>query len=412
MHIAIATTEFMTEPSFSGGLANFSANLARILRNHGHQVDVFVVSDREETIIWRDDICIHRVYYSKDINIPKYIPTTRLRRHVLTAWCLWGRSYVVNKRIKEIHKKTPFQIIHFCDSAILWACSTKKIPYILRLSTSPYLMHKALVSGEIPFDYNTALKTRSLEERIYDLELHKAKNIIAPSYLVSGIIEKKLKRQVMVVESPFCTDVVDIDNTLYNLKLDGKKYFLFFGTLNFLKGIHVIGQVLTIILEKYPEFYFVFLGRDSKLSWNGKEMTSVELLKMFAGKYVDRVIFLQPTAEKEQVYGVVSYAEYVILPSRFDNLPNTCIEAMALRKVVIGTRGASFEQLITDGYNGWLIERDDPESLLDKIALAMEMSEEEKILFGERAKERLEKMAPEEFYKNIMAVYKRAIERF
>ena len=79
-------------------------------------------------------------------------------------------------------------------------------------------------------------------------------------------------------------------------------------------------------------------------------------------------------------------------------------------KVVIGTRGASFEQLITDGYNGWLIERDNPSSLLEKMDQAMRMTEEEKVLFGERAKKRLKQMSPEEFYKKIMDVYVGAME--
>nr|WP_308624408.1 glycosyltransferase family 4 protein [uncultured Eisenbergiella sp.] len=410
MHIAIATTEFMTEPSFAGGLSNFTANLAGILKSNGHQIDVFVVADTDEALTWKNGIHVYRVKYSRDIKLPKYIPTLRLRTHILTAWCLWGMSYVINKRIKEIHKEAPFDVIHFCDSAILWACHPGNIPGILRLSSSPYLVRRALVSGEVPFNYDSALKTRDWQERIYDFELRKMKTIIAPSYLVGGIIEKKLKRHVTVVESPFCTDISGIDYSVYNDKLLGKNYFLFFGTFNFLKGIHVIGQALINIFERYPDFYFVFLGRDSKLSWNGQELTGKELLKMFAGKYENRIIFLPPTPEKKQVYGVVSCAELVILPSRVDNLPNTCIEAMALGKIVIGTRGASFEQLITDGCNGWLIERDNPDSLLEKIVQAMQMTEEEKILFGERAKNRLEKMKPEAFYRNIMAVYEKAMK--
>ncbi|RJW35690.1 glycosyltransferase [Lachnospiraceae bacterium TF09-5] len=410
MHIAIATTEFVTEPTFSGGLSNFTTNLAGILRNHGHQVDVFVVADTDEVFIWEDGIRVHRVKYRKEIEELKYIPLSRLRRHALTVWCLWGMSYVINRKIKEIHKETPFSVIHFCDSAILWACCPGSIPNVLRLSSSPYLVRRALVSGELPFDYDAALKSRDLQERIYDFELRKMKTIIAPSYLVGGVIEKKLGRRVTVVESPFCTDISGMDNTLYNEKLLGKKYFLFFGTLNFLKGIHVIGQAIIDIFERYPDFYFVFQGRDSKLSWKGQELTGKELLKMFAGKYAERIIFLLPISEKKQVYGVVSHAELVVLPSRVDNLPNTCIEAMALGKVVIGTRGASFEQLITDGYNGWLIERDNPSSLLEKMDQAMRMTEEEKVLFGERAKKRLKQMSPEEFYKKIMDVYVGAME--
>ncbi len=48
----------------------------------------------------------------------------------------------------------------------------------------------------------------------------------------------------------------------------------------------------------------------------------------------------------------------LFLPSRIDNLTNTCIESMALGKVVIGTQGAIFEQLIEDGVNCFLCRID------------------------------------------------------
>src|ERR1051326_7456438 len=47
----------------------------------------------------------------------------------------------------------------------------------------------------------------------------------------------------------------------------------------------------------------------------------------------------------------------VVLPSLIDNLPNSCLEAMGLGRVVIGTKGTSFEELITDEANGFLIEQ-------------------------------------------------------
>ena len=128
-----------------------------------------------------------------------------------------------------------------------------------------------------------------------------------------------------------------------------------------------------------------FLGKDLTLKWQDKELRASELLIQMAGEFKNRVILIPPTSVKEQVYDVVSKAELIVLPSRVDNLPNTCIEAMSLGKIVVGTRGASFEQLIQDGYNGWLAEIDNPVSLLEKIDRAMGMTKEKKALFGERA---------------------------
>jgi glycosyltransferase involved in cell wall biosynthesis len=46
----------------------------------------------------------------------------------------------------------------------------------------------------------------------------------------------------------------------------------------------------------------------------------------------------------------------VVTPSRVDNCPNTCLEAQALGKIVIGTRQSSLEELVDHGVTGFLAE--------------------------------------------------------
>jgi len=100
----------------------------------------------------------------------------------------------------------------------------------------------------------------------------------------------------------------------------------------------------------------------------------------------------------------------VVLPSRIDNLPNTCLEAMALKRIVIGSRGASFEQLIEDGKNGFLCPPDSPEELLAMIKKALELSASERRDMGDKAAKRVEKLRPEtaisylvDYYRDVIA---------
>ena len=81
-----------------------------------------------------------------------------------------------------------------------------------------------------------------------------------------------------------------------------------------------------------------------------------------AGPCRGRVLYLGKMRHG-QLLPVVRKALAILLPSRLDNLPSTCIEAMAEGKTVIGTRGTSFEQLIEDGENGLLCGIDDPVGL-------------------------------------------------
>lgn len=94
-----------------------------------------------------------------------------------------------------------------------------------------------------------------------------------------------------------------------------------------------------------------------------------------------------------------------ILPFRHDNLPNTCVEAMELGKIVISTYKSGVSQLIKNGYNGFLIEPNDPEQLVDKITEVLALSEEEKKRVSRNAIKRIQRMNPDNFYKYMMSYY-------
>ena len=52
MRIALVTTEFITEPVFDGGLANYLHRLALSLKLFGHTPVIFVTADHHETFLF------------------------------------------------------------------------------------------------------------------------------------------------------------------------------------------------------------------------------------------------------------------------------------------------------------------------------------------------------------------------
>lgn len=111
------------------------------------------------------------------------------------------------------------------------------------------------------------------------------------------------------------------------------------------------------------------------------------------------------------LYPIVKHADFVICPSLIENLSNTCMEAMYFERVVIGTDGASYEQLIDDGESGLLCIPGDSTSLLNKMNEAAAMSEEQKLEMGKRAKERIDKLKPEIMIKKLVRLYQYIIDQ-
>lgn len=100
-------------------------------------------------------------------------------------------------------------------------------------------------------------------------------------------------------------------------------------------------------------------------------------IKKKTGTMADRVIIWSAFPHK-QLYPIIKEADFVVQPSLMDNLPNACIEAMYFRKIIIGTDGASFEQLITHEKNSFLCEIGNSEDLYEKRMMAVSLTHQEK----------------------------------
>ena len=397
MRIAIATVEFVTEETY-GGLGTYSANLARMLKKHGHEVTVLVISYEDRRILWEQDIEVYRIRYP-------------IRRFYL--WNLLGRSWVVDRKLRQLQHSKNFELIHYCASDALPILRTVRTPSVVRISCYVALWRQACLPD---FDYDRAVNALKIDERVQLLSLHRCDAVFAPSRIIAEITARKFRGEIRVIESPFWMDAETGEGTgvkTYPQWLEGRRYLLFYGTLGYLKGVHTICVVLNDFFAQNPEHCFAFVGRTSQMCLNGEWIDAAAYIRAsVAEQYQDRLIILNAVSDRQQLYALVRHAEAVVLPSRIDNLPNTCIESMALERIVIGTRGASFEQLLEDGENGFLIEREDCAQLLAKMTRVIHMSEDERAKMGARAAMSIERLSPDRVYEELIGFYQSVVDGF
>ena len=228
----------------------------------------------------------------------------------------------------------------------------------------------------------------------------KCDGIFGPSYIVANEFAKDLKRRVDIIETPFVLEVDSPNDSLYRNFFEDKRYILFYGSLVEYKGLGIIASSIYEILSKNQDIYFTVIG-DGEKKWNS-------LIKKNADTYSDRVILL-PATGFDKLWTVIQNADLVVLPSLMENFSNACVESMALGQVVLGTKGASFEQLITDGVNGLLCEIGDRDSFIDKINEALSCDNEKKMEMKRKARRRIEDLRPEKVTKELLEYYQRII---
>ena len=161
-----------------------------------------------------------------------------------------------------------------------------------------------------------------------------------------------------------------------------------------------IAAILETLLNENPSLHFAFIGRDA--NYLGHPM--MDYVRREAGDCAMRVHYFAPMRH-DVLYAFIKNADVVVLPSRIDNLPNSCLEAMAQGRIVVGTRGASFDELIDDGISGFLAEIDDPPSLLAAIEKALAIEGNARSLMGLAARERIARLSPEHSGRKHLQVY-------
>lgn len=397
MHIVFVTYEFVTE-KIVGGLGNYLANISSILAENNHNVTILMISNHNKRIEWKKNVIVETIQYtycSQKNLLFEYIDYIYHSNFSNDYY----RSDAINRKIQELDKIKKIDIVQYCgDDLSIWK-RRKEIPSVIRLSSFGVWIRYASIPGSDLNDYSWL---NCIQSKMFIKSLKFADAVYGPSKCVVDFIKKKNPLQkISVIESPcLFTDreVGQIDEILA-----GKKYFLFFGRLIVFKGIEVIEDAIFEILKDNPDKYFVFVGADFEY----------RLKNIFrnAGEYKDRIIYMGEIKDRKKISAVIKNAYACVLPSRADNLPNTCIEAMALGKIVIGTYGASYDQLIVDRQNGLLIQRDNPDELIEAIRYLNGLTEEQRNIMGERAIQRTEMMSPDRIYNQVIRFYEDVIER-
>jgi len=85
--------------------------------------------------------------------------------------------------------------------------------------------------------------------------------------------------------------------------------------------------------------------------------------------FADRIVFAGYVADTRQVYAA---ADILLMPSRFEGLPMTLLEAMGMGLPVVASKLDGIAEVIEDGREGLLIESNDTYGFVDRCAALLE----------------------------------------
>lgn len=344
MHICFVESGYPLQGTAGGGGAGTYVQLvARKWAHQGHQVTVVARSHPD---------CPEK---SQDQGVVVYRPQTRSSVHYFVSklspslgrpLSYLERGFWLSRFLKRLHGKSAIDIIEFTEGGTYWNPLKEAVPYVVHLHGSSYTF-RAQSKRRVTRAYRLQ---RRLELRF----IRQAAMVISPSVELLRIVEEENGR-------PFCRTRVmpypanpslfkDLATNRQSQTKAGTLTVLFAARNDPVKGGSVLLRSVPEIRKAYPNVVFEFCG----YSPSGEE-EKTEGVRFF------------PFLPREELFERCRDADLCVVPSFWDNSPNTVYEAMALGKPVVASQVGGIPELVEAGVTGLLVPPGNPEALAQAI---------------------------------------------
>ena len=154
--------------------------------------------------------------------------------------------------------------------------------------------------------------------------------------------------------------------------------FLFIGRIMEEKGVNEFLEMAKYVKERFSHVEFHLLGACEE-------------------NYEDKLLQLQ-NADIIKWHGAVSdvrpyikESHCIVLPSYHEGMANVLLEASACSRPVITSNIDGCKEIVDDGITGYICAVKNTRSLIDKVIAFIALPYEEKVIMGEKAREKVEK---------------------
>ena len=338
MHICFIAHEYPKLGFPHGGLGSFVKTIAEALVKNGIKVSVVGLNYTPQN----------------EYTVENGVAIYRIKRFRIKGLSWWLNFSAVNKKIKEIHKQDPIQVVESPELDLAFINKIKEIKYVIRLHGG----HHFFAEGE-----NRGINWwKGFQEK---RSFSHADAFIAVSEYVKKHTEKYLSyhdKPIKVIFNPINLDVFAPQNVAVE-----SNNITFAGSVCEKKGIRQLIEAFLIVKEKFPEMELNIYGRDWFFPDGSSyiNMLRTDVLPMIHPFDTD-VIFHGAKAYAE-IPKIYAKARLCVFPSHIETLGLVAPEAMAVSKLVVFTNKGPGTEIIQHGKNGLLCNPYDPNDIAEKI---------------------------------------------
>jgi glycosyltransferase involved in cell wall biosynthesis len=356
----------------AGGIGTYVANIARLLAERGDTVHVvgerWEGAPKEREVLLDGRLILHRIGASDIPPIPAR-EAERAREELRglreTAfpqqWFAWSAAHLAERLVEQEGvdvieaQEWEAPLYYFLLRRSLGLGPDRRPPCIVHLHSPSALIHHFNGPVTTPASLPWVTRMEAFCTRSADALLCPSRSLRAEAARLFQVAADAI--EVIPLPVGFAPPI-DRDPAVWT---DGAICYV--GRLEPRKGVIEWVEAATRIAREHPRVRFDFIGADI---WN----LQAPLAEMVGQDLAPRFRFHGPKS-REEIAFYLAKAMAGVAPSRWENFPNVCIEAMASGLPVIATRCGAMAELIEDGRSGWLAEDAGVAGMADSLAEAL-----------------------------------------
>ena len=348
MHICLISDEFLKENPL-GGIGAYTRQALECFEASGQKVTVVTFGK-----------------YQKSEELPGGSSLIVLRSSQVPYLSLFLDPLLVFFSVIKLNKHNQINIVEAPEwRALSFFLAVFRL---LFKRESPHLvvrLHSPLILGRLYNNEKITLvdRVRNFMERF---TVQNCDGISCPSNKLASWANKEWKPKKSITVIP---NFVEVSNGNKKITCNETNIVLFMGSLAPLKGFGIFLDSLLNLLEETTA-KFNIAGRKSHFEHLNSKLEDV----LSSSPKVNYLGFLEDEARKK----TLDQSEIVVIPSFWENFPMACLEAMAASKIVIASKVGGLEEIIVDGFNGYLVPPGDPKVLASAIKRALSLDSKHK----------------------------------
>lgn len=370
MRIVYVSWEY--PPQFGGGIGTYVHATACTLAARGHTVTVVTITEQPFP---------HRRFVDgvTVIGLPQAAAREEGPVATLRGW--QDHADALAEFLKKLARGGQVDLIEFCDyrgegATFLHATTPNERPVcVTRLHTPMCVLHA----------YNPGQARYAVLEAFENQALLASDRIVSPSRVLRREMRDRLGEDLAIELSPHPVDPLFL---AAHPPVTERNEALYVGRLEERKGVETLAAAAGPFLDACPDARLVLIGGDTVKSPRQPSMRQV-VRDAIARRHRDRVELID-RMPREDLLPRYQAARFCVFPSHFENFPNTCLEAMALGRCVIGTRNSGMAEMIEDGISGLLVPSADAAGLAEAMIRVQQMEPAARTALGQAARRRIQ----------------------